>query len=82
MSMMVHIDSFKFMVPASVKAGSTVTVMNMDGEAHTVTADAGSAFNVKVPGGGMATFTAPSKAGRYPFHCSYHSDMHGVLVVT
>jgi plastocyanin len=27
------------------------------------------------------TFTAPNKPGTYPFHCTYHSNMHGVLVV-
>jgi hypothetical protein len=26
-------------------------------------------------------FTAPMKPGSYPFHCAYHSNMHGVLVV-
>lgn len=55
--------------------------MNMDGEAHTVTADTGSAFDDKATAGAVTTFTAPSKPGSYPFHCTYHSNMHGVLVV-
>jgi plastocyanin len=56
--------------------------MNMDGEAHTVTADAGNAFDVQVTADGTGTFTAPPTPGRYAFHCIYHSNMHGVLVVT
>ena len=61
--------------------GATVSVMNMDSENHTVTSDAGSAFNVKATAGTTVTFTAPSKPGSYPFHCEYHANMHGVLVV-
>ena len=78
---MIHISSFKYAVPASVAPGATVSVMNMDGENHTVTADSGNAFDVKATAGTTVTFTAPTKPGRYPFHCTYHSNMHGVLVV-
>jgi plastocyanin len=55
--------------------------MNMDGEAHTVTADTAAAFDVKALPGESVTFTAPSKPGTYPFHCTFHSDMQGSLVV-
>lgn len=78
---MIHIQGFRFTVPASVPPGSQVEVMNMDNEAHTVTADAGGGFDVQAPAGQIVTFAAPSKAGRYPFHCDYHSNMHGVLIV-
>jgi plastocyanin len=54
--------------------------MNMDGEAHTVTSDTG-AFDVKAPASATVTFKAPMTPGRYPFHCTYHSNMHGTLVV-
>jgi plastocyanin len=77
----IHISKFMFRPPASVAAGSTVGVMNMDTEAHTVTADAANAFDVKAAPGAMTTFTAPTKPGTYKFHCTYHSNMHGVLVV-
>jgi plastocyanin len=79
---MIHIDTFKFMPPISVTAGATVSVMNMDDEAHTVTADSGKAFDVMAPGGQTVTFTAPTTPGKYPFHCTYHSNMHSVLIVT
>lgn len=78
---MIHISSFRYAVPTSVAPGSMVSVMNMDGENHTVTADSGNVFDVKATAGTTVTFTAPSKPGRYPFHCTYHSNMHGILVV-
>jgi plastocyanin len=78
---MIHISGFRYMVPASVSPGATVRVMNMDGENHTVTADAGNAFDVKATAGTTVTFIAPKKPGSYPFHCTYHSNMHAVLVV-
>ena len=77
----IHISSFKYTVPASVAPGATVSVMNMDGENHTVTADKGSAFDVKATAGSTVTFVAPTKPGTYPFHCTYHSNMHATLIV-
>jgi plastocyanin len=76
----VHISGFAYQVAASVSPGATVSVMNMDGEAHTVTADEG-AFDVVVAGGATSTFTAPTTPGTYAFHCTYHANMHGVLSV-
>ena len=55
--------------------------MNMDAEAHTVTADGAGGFDVTVAPGQTATFTAPAAPGTYPFHCTYHSQMTGSLVV-
>ena len=43
----IHISSFTFNLPATVAPGATVSVMNMDGENHTVTADDGTSFDVK-----------------------------------
>jgi plastocyanin len=80
-SAVIHISSFAYQTPALVSPGATVTVMNTDGEAHTVTADSGSAFDVTIGGGSSSTFTAPMKPGSYAFHCTYHSNMHGTLVV-
>jgi plastocyanin len=76
----ITIANFTFS-PTPVKAGSTVTVTNNDTPTHTVTADDGS-FNVTIPAGKTATFTAPSKPGTYKFHCNIHHTMHGVLTVT
>ena len=63
----------------SVSPGATVTVHNLDGLAHTVTADGGD-FDSPAPAGN-SSFTAPTKPGSYPFHCSIHPEMHGTLVV-
>ncbi|GAB3568132.1 hypothetical protein GCM10027405_29520 [Arthrobacter alkaliphilus] len=76
----IHIKSFAYTGPDSVPAGAMVTVMNMDTEAHTVTADDGS-FDVVVKAGTSVTFTAPVKPGAYAYHCTYHSNMHGTLSV-
>lgn len=78
---MIMIQKFKYAVPASVKPGAMVSVMNMDSEAHTVTADKGKAFDDKATPGKVTTFKAPTTPGSYAFHCEYHSNMHGVLVV-
>jgi plastocyanin len=78
------IKDFSF-APASVsaKAGATVTVHNNGPSTHTVTSDDGTSFNVSVDSGKDATFTAPSKAGTYKFHCSIHpTQMKGTLTVT
>jgi plastocyanin len=75
----IMIKDFTFTVPASVSPGATVTVHNMDGLAHTVTADDGG-FDSPAPAGN-STFTAPTKPGTYRFHCSIHPEMHGTLVV-
>ncbi len=64
-----------------VKVGATVTVQNKDDVQHTVTADDGHSFDVTVDPGKSATFTAPSKAGDYKFHCNIHTQMHGTLTV-
>jgi len=77
----IMIQNFRYAMPVSVSPGATVHVMNMDGEAHTVTADTGHAFAVTVPAGKTVTFSAPSTAGSYDFHCDYHANMHGTLVV-
>jgi plastocyanin len=76
----IHIKSFAYSGPDSVPAGATVTVMNMDTEAHTLTADDGT-FDAVVKAGTSVTFTAPAKPGAYPYHCTYHSNMHGTLTV-
>ena len=77
----ITIKDFSFAVSGSAAAGATVRVTNNDGEAHTVTADSGSAFDVTIQPGKTATFTAPMKAGSYKFHCNFHSNMHGTLTV-
>jgi plastocyanin len=77
----ITISKFAYAVPESVPPGTMITVVNKDEEAHTVTADAGGAFDDKATPGANTQLKAPTKPGSYPFHCTYHSNMHGVLVV-
>lgn len=77
----ITIDKFAYSMPVSVSPGAMVTVENKDGEKHTVTADSAEAFDVEVDGDGSTSFTAPTVPGSYPFHCIFHSNMTGVLVV-
>jgi plastocyanin len=76
------ISNFAYTVPPSVSPGQKLTIVNNDDPNHTVTADANNLFDVVVSGGGgVMDFTAPTTPGTYPFHCKYHSNMHGVLTV-
>ncbi|XAS66968.1 cupredoxin domain-containing protein [Micrococcaceae bacterium Sec5.7] len=78
--MEITIKDFAYQGPVSVSPGAKVTVINKDAQAHTVTADEGKAFEVIVKGDPVE-FTAPMKPGSYPFHCAYHSNMTGTLIV-
>ena len=77
----ITITNFAYQGPVSVSPGSTVTVKNEDSQAHTVTSDQAGLFDAVVPGGGNVVFTAPTTAGSYAYHCTYHSNMHGTLIV-
>jgi plastocyanin len=76
----INIDGFKY-TDITVPPGAQVTVVNNDSAEHTVTSDTSGAFNVEVAGKSKATLTAPTQPGTYPFHCTYHSSMHGTLTV-
>ena len=79
----ITISNFAYQIPGSVAPGAEVKVTNMDTAEHTVTADHDATlFDVEVKeNGGTATFKAPSEPGTYPFHCTYHTNMHGSLTV-
>ena len=65
----------------SVAPGAVITLVDGDAEAHTVTADDGTFDSGTFDGTASGSLTAPTKPGRYPFHCTVHPSMHGVLVV-
>jgi len=75
------ISGFAYTVPATVAPGAQVTIRNTDTAEHTVTADTGGAFDVEIEGGETVTLTVPPTPGTYPFHCTYHPNMHGDLTV-
>jgi len=76
----VTISGFAFS-PATVKAGSSVTVTNDDGVEHTLTISS-TGLDVTVPAQGSAKFTAPTKPGSYALTCDFHPSMSGMLTVT
>ena len=81
------IDKFLYSpVNLMVKAGAKVTVANHDAVAHTVTASAtsgGITFDTgTINAGATGTFTAPTTPGTYPYGCTFHAQMHGILTVT
>jgi plastocyanin len=70
----------------SVTAGTTVTWTNQDAILHTVTAGTsakpGTMFDSKLDGIGSTFDFTFSKPGSYPYHCSIHEVMQGVVNVT
>jgi plastocyanin len=76
----ITIKDFAYTTPTSVAPGAKINVKNEDSLAHTVTADSGNAFDDQA-NPGNSSFTAPSEPGSYPFHCTFHPEMHGTLVV-
>ena len=64
----------------TVSPGTMLTVSNDDMEAHTITADAGSALDASIKVG-TGTFTAPAEPGTYPYRCTFHGNMRGTLTV-
>lgn len=80
-SAMITITNYSFANPVAVKPGAEIAVKNQDAVEHTVTSDTGGEFDSEATENGSATFTAPTTPGSYPFHCTYHSSMRGVLVV-
>ena len=67
----------------TVAPGTTITVKNLDDAAHTVTSKEKGLFDVsEIEKGTPKSFTAPAKAGRYDYVCTYHSSMKGTLTVS
>ena len=77
----INITGMAFPATTTIKKGSTVTWTNKDSYAHTVTSDDGSTFkSANLAAGATFSFKA-NTVGSFPYHCNYHSDMHGTLIV-
>jgi plastocyanin len=78
----VKIDNFAFH-PSTLTVGGNarVNVTNDDSTAHTFTANDGNSFDTGSIDPGNSSRLSVLKPGRYPYHCSIHSFMHGTLVV-
>ena len=77
----ITIENMAFGEPLTVAPGAEIAVVNNDSVEHSVTSDAAGAFDVDVEGKEKGTLTAPSQPGEYPFHCTYHPNMKGTLIV-
>jgi plastocyanin len=77
----ITISGMAFGQPLTVAPGTQINIVNDDSVEHSVTADTGNAFDQDVEGQKKSTVTAPSQPGTYPFHCSYHPNMKGTLIV-
>ena len=65
----------------NISVGTTITWVNNDLIAHTVTSDTTGLFdsgNMEKKATFKHTFT---KVGTFPYHCDYHSTMKGTIVV-
>ncbi|MEO7039645.1 MAG: cupredoxin domain-containing protein [Candidatus Elarobacter sp.] len=77
----VHIRDDAF-VPAmlTVRAGTSVTFVNDDDDAHTATADDES-WDSEGLNQAQRWTHAFTKAGKVTYHCTVHPMMHGTIVV-
>jgi plastocyanin len=64
----------------TVTVGDSVTWTNSDAQAHTATADDGS-FDTGSIGNGASGSITFSTAGRFAYHCEFHADMAGTVIV-
>jgi plastocyanin len=77
----ITIADMSFGEPITVSPGAQITIKNDDSAEHSVTSDTAGKFDVDVEGKEQGTLTAPTEPGEYAFHCTYHSSMHGTLIV-
>lgn len=67
--------------PIRITAGSSVVWTNNHDFAHTATSDSGAWDTGSIPAGGSSgaiTFNTP---GTFIYHCRFHADMHGTIIV-
>jgi plastocyanin len=77
----VGIKNFAYDPPTiEVAAGTTVTWTNSDSVPHTVTQNGGGFQSGKMDPGASFSFTFDTP-GTYEYHCEYHPNMHGTVVV-
>lgn len=77
----ITIENFSFGDPITISPGATVTVRNTYTETHSLSSDDGLWDTSGITPGSSATFVAPDKPGTYKFHCNFHANMHGSLIV-
>jgi plastocyanin len=74
------VKGYKF--PAfTASSGQRLTLIDGDGEPHTVTADDGSFDSGSFDNNAAGSLVAPTKPGTYAVHCTVHPSMRGTLTV-
>jgi plastocyanin len=63
-----------------ISVGTTVTWTNDDSAPHTATQNGGGFQSDKIDQSGSFSFTFDT-AGTFEYHCEYHPNMHGTIVV-
>lgn len=66
--------------PLTVNVGDTVTWTNNDGTAHTVTSSDGSIQSGTLQSGQSFSYTFTT-AGTFDYHCEFHANMTGQVIV-
>lgn len=76
-----HPDSWYRPNPVRARVGQSIIWFNHDSDPHDVTADGGAFASGPIAADGFYRLIA-RKPGRYPYFCTLHPDMHGVVIVT
>jgi predicted lipoprotein with Yx(FWY)xxD motif len=66
--------------PLQISVGTTVTWTNEDTVAHTATGN-GNTFTTPAINQGQSASVTFTKPGTYEYHCEFHANMHGTIVV-
>jgi plastocyanin len=77
----ITIQGFAFQTSGTFRPGETVTVNNLDGAPHTVTANDGSFDTGTIGGNATGQFTLPTTPGTFSFFCAIHPAMTGTITV-
>jgi plastocyanin len=68
--------------PIRLTVGSTVTWTNNHTLTHTATADSGAWDTGALAPGAMSGPITFTTAGTFAYHCRFHGDMHGTIIVS
>ena len=68
--------------PIEIKVGDTVTWINDDSSAHTVTSSNDSTFDSDIMRRGETFSFTFDNVGEYPYFCTLHPSMVGTVIVT
>lgn len=78
----ITIASFSYSGADSGQPGATITVDNVDGAPHTVTARDGSFDTGLLQPGESGSVTLPTEPGTYEYFCALHPSMVSTITVT